>query len=43
MKPEAEHPNCAYCGEPVLNKEEATITPLGVYHSTCDIPDLSSL
>lgn len=39
MKPEADPERCSDCGKPVYNHQKASITPLGVFHQNCGIPD----
>lgn len=38
MKPEPDHPICLDCGEKILNREKAVVTPDGLYHKKCDYP-----
>jgi hypothetical protein len=40
MKPEADPPRCPSCGEPVNNRDSATITPMGLFHDGCSKPEL---
>jgi len=43
VKPEPDHPVCPDCGEKVYNRQDGVATPVGVYHSICDLPSRDEL